>query len=49
MEGLLESAFKMSQKVHEVDGVFLIYFAVLSLIFKVKQSLKAHPYSEKKF
>ena len=45
-EGLLHSASKKSHKVLVVVMFFLIHFAVLILVFKLKQNLEALPYPE---
>ena len=46
IEGLLHSASKTSQKVLVMVVFFLFYFAVLSLVFELKQNLEAQPYPE---
>ena len=50
IEGLLHSAYKKSQKVLVTVFFFffffLVYFAVLSLVFELKQNLEAQPYPE---
>ena len=46
IEGLLHSASKKSQKVLVMVVFFLVYFAVLSLVFELKQNLEAQPYPE---
>ena len=46
IEGLLHSASKKSQKVVVMVVFFLVYFAVLSLVFELKQNLEAQPYPE---
>ena len=46
IEGLLQSASKKSQKVLVTVVFFLIYFAVLSLVFELKQNLEAQQYPE---
>ena len=44
--GLLHSASKKSQKVLVMVVFFLVNFAVLSLVFELKQNLEAQPYPE---
>ena len=44
IEGLLHSASKKSQKVLVMVVFFLVYIAVLSLVFELKQNLEAQPY-----
>ena len=46
IEGLLHSASKKSQKELVTVVIFFIYFAVLSLVFELKQNLEAQPYPE---
>ena len=46
IEGLLHSASKESLKVLVVVVFFLVYFAMLSLGFELKQNLEAQPYPE---
>ena len=46
IEGLLHSTSKKSQKVLVTVVFFLIYFAVLILVFELKQNLEAQPYPE---
>ena len=46
IDGLLHSASKTSQKVLVMMVFFLFYFAVLSLVFELKQNLEAQPYPE---
>ena len=46
IEGLLHSASKKSLKVLVMVVFFLVYFAILSLGFELKQNLEAQPYSE---
>ena len=45
-EWLLHLASKKSQKVLVMVVFFLVYFAVLSLVFELKQNLEAQPYPE---
>ena len=44
IEGLLHSASKKSLKVLVMVVFFLVYFAMLSLGFELKQNLEAQPY-----
>ena len=46
IEGLLHSASKKPQKVLVMVVFFLVYFAMLSLGFELKQNLEAQPYPE---
>ena len=46
VEGLLHSASKKSLKVLVMVVFFLVYFAMLSLGFELKQNLEAQPYPE---
>ena len=45
-KGLLHSASKKPQKVLVMVVFFLVYFAMLSLGFELKQNLEAQPYPE---
>ena len=47
VEGLLLSASKKFQKVLVSVVFFLIYYALLSLVFKLEQGLEAQTYPEK--
>ena len=46
IEELLHSASKKSQKALVIVVFFLVYFAMLSLVFKLKQNLEAQQYPE---
>ena len=46
LRGVLHSAAKKSQKVPVMVLFFFVYFAVLSLILELKQTLEARAYSE---